>query len=170
MPDFLRAVDASYTRSGAISVLLEQGALGTMLVPDYSDLLIAAVCKEDQEVVSVGLPEQWYKVKVHGVPKERYLAQGLGLAREEIELGAGIKLMRDPRWLRNPEEIRKGEKRGSTIVITVGSLEVARKLLVNGIRFGGYRFHTEHFWEVGADAVCPRCSGIGHTSYRACGD
>jgi len=58
MPDFLRVVDASYTRSGAISVLLKQGALGTILVPDYSDLLIMAVCKEDQEMVSVGLLEQ----------------------------------------------------------------------------------------------------------------
>src|SRR5215469_9769492 len=47
MPDFLRVVDASYTRSGAISVLLKQGALGTILVPNYSDLLITAVCKED---------------------------------------------------------------------------------------------------------------------------
>jgi len=47
MLDFLRAVDASYTRLGAISVLLKQGALGTILVPNYSDLLITAVCKED---------------------------------------------------------------------------------------------------------------------------
>src|SRR5215469_325246 len=47
IPDFLRAVDTSYTRLGAISVLLEQGALGTILVPNYSDLLIAVVCKED---------------------------------------------------------------------------------------------------------------------------
>ena len=55
-------------------------------------------------------------------------------------------------------------------MITVGSLEVAWKLLVNGIYFRGYRFHTEHFQEVGVDAVCPRYSGIGYTSYRACRD
>ena len=41
-----------------------------MLVLDYSDLLVAAVCKVDQGVISVGLLEQWYKVKVYRIPKE----------------------------------------------------------------------------------------------------
>jgi hypothetical protein len=43
-------------------------------------------------------------------------------------------------------------------------------MLINGLRFGGRRFSTEHFWQLGADSVCPRCCGIGHASYRACGD
>lgn len=107
-------------------------------------------------------------VKVHGVPTGRYLANGLGLAREEIELGSEYRLKRDPTWLRNPEEIR--EQKGSTIVITVGSLAEARKILINGIRFGGSRYRTEHYWGLGADTVCLRCRGIGHCSFRACGD
>ncbi|KAL1978960.1 hypothetical protein VTN96DRAFT_7983 [Rasamsonia emersonii] len=139
-----------------------------MLVPSYRDLLVAAARQADPAVVSVELPEQWYKVKVHGVPTRRYLANGLGLAREEIELGTEYRLKRDPIWLRNPEEIR--EQKGSTIVITVGSLEEARKILINGIRFGGSRYRTEHYWDLGADTVCPRCCGIGHYSFRACGD
>jgi hypothetical protein len=55
-------------------------------------------------------------------------------------------------------------------VVTVGSLKEARTMLTNGLRFGGHRFKTEHFWQFGADSVCPRCCGIGHASYRACGN
>ena len=52
----------------------------------------------------------------------------------------------------------------------VGSLEEARKMLINGLRFGGSRYRTEHYWELGANCVCPRCCGIGHVSYKAYGD
>ena len=170
LPIFVRVVDAGYTETGAISVLLEKGALGTMVIPYYRDALMAAICPADPAVVSVELPEQWYRVKVHGVPLRRYLTFGLGLAREEIELGTNYRLKRDPTWLRDPRELREGGKKGSTIVVTVGSLEEARTMLINGLRFGGHRFQTEHFWQLGADCVCPRCCGIGHTSYRACGN
>jgi hypothetical protein len=170
LPVFVRAIDAGYTETGAISVLLEKGALGTMVIPYYRDTLMAAICQADPTVVSVELSEQWHRVKVHGVPLRRYLTLGLGLAREEIELGTNYRLKRDPMWLRDPKALREGDKKGSTIVVTVGSLEEARTMLTNGLRFGGHRFSTEHFWQLGADSVCPRCCGIGHTSYRACGN
>jgi hypothetical protein len=170
LPVFVRVIDAGYTATGAISALLEKGALGTMVIPYYRDALIAAICQADPAVVSVELSEQWHRVKVHGIPLRRYLTLGLGLAREEIELSTNYRLKRDPTWLRNPKELREEDKKGSTIVVIVGSLEEARTMLINGLRFGGRRFSTEHFWQMGADSVCPRCCGIGHTSYRACGD
>jgi hypothetical protein len=141
-----------------------------MLLPRYRDLLVTAARKADPAVISAELPEQWYRVKVHGVHIKRYLTLGLQLARQEIESGTEHRLKRDPTWLRNPEEVRGSEKKGSSIVITVGSLEEARKLLINGIRFGGSRYRTEHYWELGPDTVCPRCCGIGHNSFKACGD
>jgi hypothetical protein len=141
-----------------------------MVIPYYRDALMAAICQADPAVVSVELSEQWHRVKVHGIPLRRYLILGLGLAREEIELSTNYRLKRDPMWLRDPKELREEDKKGSTIVVTVGSLEEARTMLINGLRFGGRRFSTEHFWQMGADSVCPRCCGIGHTSYRACGD
>jgi hypothetical protein len=169
LPVFVRAVDAGYTETGAISVLLEKGALGTMVVPYYRDAIMAAICQIDPAVVSVELPEQWYRVKVHGVPLRRYLTLGLGLAREEIELSTNHRLKRDPIWLRDPRILREGDQKGSTMVVTVGSVEEARIMLTNGLRFGGRRFTTEHFWQLGVDSVCPRCCGIGHASYKACG-
>jgi hypothetical protein len=70
LPSFIRVVDAGYTETGAISVLLGQGSLGSMVIPSHRDLVVAAACKADQTVVSVELPEQWYRVKVHGIPKK----------------------------------------------------------------------------------------------------
>ena len=60
LPDFVRVVDAGYSSTGAITVLLEKEALGSMLVPSYDDLLITAVRQAHAAVISVELPEQWY--------------------------------------------------------------------------------------------------------------
>jgi hypothetical protein len=169
-PGFIRAIDAGYSSTGAVTVLLEKGALGSMLVPIHWDLVVAAARQADPAIISAELPEQWYRVKVHGVPTRRYLSCGLGLAREEIELGTRIRLKRDPTWLRRQRDVQGSTRRWSTIVITVGSLEEARELLVHGIRFGGARYKTEHYWEVGVDTVCPRCCRLGHRSFKACGN
>jgi hypothetical protein len=168
-PDFVRVIDAGYSSTGAVTVLLEKGALGSMLVPVYWDLVVAAARQADPAIISAELPEQWYRVKVHGVPTRRYLNCGLVLAREEIELGTRIRLKRDPTWLRRHRDVQDSTRKWSTIVVTVGSLEEARELLVHGIRFGGARYKTEHYWEVGVDTVCPRCCRLGHRSFKACG-
>ena len=141
-PAFVR-VDAGYTNTGAITILLEKGTLGSMLLPDYKDLLVTAARQADPAVISVELPEQWYHVKVHGVPIRRYLTCGLALAREEIELGTEYQLKRNPTWLQSSKELHDSNQKGSTIVITVGSLEEAWRLLINCIHFGGSRYRTE---------------------------
>jgi hypothetical protein len=168
-PGFVRVIDAGYSSTGAVTVLLERGALGSMLLPVHWDLVVAAARQADPAIISAELLEQWYRVKVHGVPTRRYLSCGLGLAREEIELGTRIRLKRDPTWLRRHRDVQDGTRKWSTIVVTVGSLEEARELLVHGIRFGGARYKTEHYWEVGVDTVCPRCCRLGHRSFKACG-
>jgi len=155
-------VDAGYTNTGAITVLLEKGNLGSMLLPDFKDLLITAARQADPAVISVELPEQWYRVKVHGVPIKRYLTCGLALAHKEIELGTEYQLKRNPTWLWSSKELHNSNQKGSTIVITVGSLEEARRLLINGIQFGGSHYRTEQYWETGVDTVCPRCCQLGH--------
>ncbi len=170
LPTFLRVVDSGYTATGAISVLLEKGSISTMLIPGYTDDLVTAIRQVDPAVVSMEAPEQWHRVKVHGVPKQRYLARGLELAREEIELGTNYRLKRNPTWLRSPQAIRESTTKGSTMVITVGSREEAQKLLVDGIRFAANRYRTEQFWELRPETVCPRCCGIGHHHYKGCGD
>ncbi|OJD09433.1 hypothetical protein ACJ73_10319, partial [Blastomyces percursus] len=171
-PSFMRIVDANYTETGALSALLNRGALAEKLVSAHRDPLLAACRQADSTVIAVELNEQWHRVKVHGVSVDRYgtRAAGLTLAREEIEMGTDYRLMRNPTWLRPLEAVRDQELHFSTIVITVKGLSDARRLIADGLRFGDTRHHTSPYYEVGKDSVCPRCCGIGHRNFRACGD
>jgi hypothetical protein len=150
---------------------MEKGTPSSRLVPAYEDKLLAAIRQADPAVVAVEVSEQWHRIKVHAIPVQRYLynEHGLELAREEIELGTTYRLKRDPTWLKPASAIRASKQRFATIVITVGTLEEARGLLDRGIKFGGQRYRTGEYWESNAEAICPRCCGIGHTGYRACG-
>jgi hypothetical protein len=151
-------------------VLMEKGTPSNMLVPAYSDMLLAAIRERDPAVVSVEISEQWQRVKVHSVPIKRYMnsMHGLELAREEIELGTPIKLKRDPTWLKSMRVLQTGKQQFATMVVTVGSREEARTLLKAGLKFGGHHYKTEAYWDANPGSVCTRCCGIGHSGYRAC--
>ncbi|OJD09574.1 hypothetical protein ACJ73_10213 [Blastomyces percursus] len=78
--------------------------------------------------------------------------------------------MRTPFWLKNPQKVRQSGQLGASMVITVESLEIAQKICADGLRFGGIRHRADLYWEVGPDAVCPCCCGLGHQSFKACGE
>jgi len=170
VPDFIRVVDAAYAASGHITVLLKEGAPSSLLVPAYNDMLIATVRQVDIAVISVEVSEQWQRVKVHGVPIRRYMNsnRGLELAREEIEIETSFRLKRDPIWLKSPKSVRAGGRLFTTMVVTVGSKEEARRMLKGRIRFGGHFYATEAYWDTNPDSVCVRCCGIGHSSHLEC--
>ncbi|EED21750.1 endonuclease/reverse transcriptase, putative [Talaromyces stipitatus ATCC 10500] len=170
-PDFVRAVDSGYAASGALTVLLERGTRSSTLVPVYNDTLLAAVRQTDPAVISVEISEQWHRVKVQAVPVDRYMYndQGLALAQEEIELGTPYRLKREPTWLKRAKTIQASNQRFATIVITVGSLEEARTLINKGIKFGGRHHRVAPYWESNPESICPRCCGIGHSGFMACG-
>src|SRR6266480_5880541 len=136
---FVWMLNAEYSMADAVSVLLRKGAVSTMLVPKYSDVLLTAVRAVDPEITAVETSEQWYRVKVHGVSLARYTAIGLGVARQEIEMGGEFQLKQEPRWLMGPGARKARGYRGSTIVVTVGSQAEALKMVANGLRFGGVR-------------------------------
>ncbi len=106
---------------------------------------------------------------------DRYLGSGkLELLKREVESSTGIQLKTMPRWLisedRLKEQQEKGSKRGSAIVLTVSNEIEAKRLLANGLRFGGTVKKVEKYWEAGPGSVCMRCCGIGHERQGSCGD
>lgn len=164
-----------YAPSGSISALLLEKADATMLLPQRSNLLIRAAKTVDDAVVGVEILEQWQRLKVHGMALDRYLGSGkLELLKREVESSTGIQLKTMPRWLisenRLKEEQKKGSKTGSAIVITVSNEIEAKRLLANGLRFGGAVKKVEKYWEAGPGSVCMRCCGIGHERQGSCGD
>ena len=164
-----------YAPLGSISVLLTEKADATMLIPSRSNLLIRAAKSVDEAVVGVEVLEQWQRLKVHGMPLERYLGPGkMELLQREVESSTGILLKAIPHWLINEDRLKEqqdtGNKRGSAIVITVSNENLAKQLMASGLRFGGVVKKVEKFWEAGPGSVCLRCCGIGHERLEKCGD
>lgn len=162
-----------YAPSGAISALLTEKADAGLLVPRWSNLLIRAAKSVDTLVVGVEILEHWQRLKVHGMPLERYLGDGkMDLLKREVESSTGIQLKTVPRWLvsenRLKEEQMAGNKRGSAIVITVKSEVEAKQLCASGLRFGHVIKKVEKYWEAGPSSVCMTCCGIGHERMGDC--
>jgi hypothetical protein len=58
LPGFLQITDASYTANRAISVLLQNRALSSILVLEYSNLLLTAVRHSDSAVILLKTSQQ----------------------------------------------------------------------------------------------------------------
>ena len=163
-----------YAPSGAISALLNEKADAGLLIPRKSNLLIRAVKSVDPEVIGVEVLEHWQRLKVHGMPLERYLGEGkMELLKREVESATGIQLKTIPRWLISESRLREQQesnnKRGSAIVITVSGESEAKTLCASGLRFGGVVKIVEKYWESGPSSVCMTCCGIGHERMGKCG-
>ena len=86
----LRFIRVRYAPSGAISALLSEKADAGQLLPRRSNLLIRAVKAVDPAVVGIEILEQWQRLKVHGMPLERYLGEGkMELLKREVESATG---------------------------------------------------------------------------------
>ena len=172
---YIRFSRVRYAPSGAISALHTEKADAGQLIPQRSNLLIRAAKSVDPAVVGVEILEHWQRLKVHGMPLERYLGEGkMGLLKREVESATGIQLKTLPRWLISEsglkEQLEFDNKRGSAIVITVSGESEAKKLFASGLRFGGVVKVVEKYWESGPSSVCMTCCGIGHERMGKCGD
>ena len=118
--------------------------------------------------------EHWYRLKVHGMPLERYLGEGkMELFEQEVESSTGIQLKTTPRWLIHKDRLRErqesGNNQGSAIVITIANAADAIYLYAKGLRFRGALKIVEKYWEVGLGSVCLIYCGIGHNRPGSCG-
>ena len=171
----IRFTRVRYAPSGAISALLSEKADAGQIIPRRSNLLIRAVKAVDPAVVRIEILEHWQRLKVHGMPLERYLGEGkMELLKREVESAMGIQLKSVPRWLISENRLREQQessnKRGSAIVITVSSESEAKRLCASGLRFGGILRVVEKYWESRPSSVCMTCCGIGHERMGKCGD
>jgi hypothetical protein len=103
---FLWVVDLGYTRTRAISFILQKGSQNHMIMPRYADILITITRKSDPAFILLKAPEQWYWLKVHGVFTKQYLTFDLDLARQEIETGSALRLKHDPTSLKSADKLK----------------------------------------------------------------
>ena len=87
LPEHIRLIKLGYTGTGAISGLLSEKSIASMIIPNYSDSMIKIAIQFDPAITGIGQAEQWYRLKVRKVLLSRYLErlEGLRLAKEEIE-------------------------------------------------------------------------------------
>ena len=86
-----------YTSSGSISALLTKKADTTMLIPSKSNPLIRAAKSVDDAVVGLEVLEQLQRLKVHGMPLDRYVGLGkMELLKREVESSTGVLLQATP--------------------------------------------------------------------------
>ena len=94
--------------SGAVSALLNEKADTGSIIPRMSNVLIRAAKTIDQAIVGVEVLEHWQRLKVHGIPLERYLGEGnMDLLKREVKSSTGIELKTLPRWLINEDRLRE---------------------------------------------------------------
>jgi hypothetical protein len=94
LPDHVRLLKLGYTGTGAISCLLGERAIASMVLPKYSDSLIKVAIQYDSAITGIDQAEQWYRLRVHGVLLSRYYnnPEGLRLAKKEIKATQGHSL------------------------------------------------------------------------------
>ena len=162
-----------YSPSGAVSALLNENSDAGTIIPRLSNMLIRAAKSVDQAIIGVEVLEHWQRLKIHGMPLERYMNEGsMELLKREVESSTGIQLKTLFRWLINENRLREQQKaenkRGSAIVIIVKGDAEAKKLCASGLRFGGVVRVVERYWEAGPSSVCMICCGIGHQRMGSC--
>ena len=87
VPRSVKAIKVSYSERGAISVLLSERSNAEELITRHRDRLIKAIRTMDVIITGVKIVIKWHKVKLVGIPLDKYLHEkGMELLKREIDL------------------------------------------------------------------------------------
>lgn len=94
----IRFSRVKYSQSGAISALLTEKANAEALLKSRKNILIRAAKMINAAVVGAETLEHWQRLKVHGMPLDRYLGEErMEIFRREVESSTGVQLKTMPR-------------------------------------------------------------------------
>ena len=138
------------------------------------DTVIRAARTVDLSIVDITANETWHRVKIHGVPLNRYLGKGthgLEKLREELEAeNEGLEIPMQIRWLGRVPVIRERAAtdgiRGSSVTFVVRGQPMADRFIRSGARAAGKHYQVEAFVEARPDTICGICSGWGHGEHN----
>jgi len=143
----------------------------------YHDIVITVPRTVHSGVVDIEETETWERLKIHTVPRVRYMGkgtEGLQKMREEFEAeNAGIAIPTQVRWLAIPYTIRQRRQNGEvappSIVFVVKGNRLAQSMIKKGINPAEVWYHVKVFRNVGPHSRCELCCGWGHTETK-CGN
>ena len=128
----------------------------------------------DATIVEITANETWHRVKIHGIPLNRYLGRGthrLDKLQEELESeNEGLEIPMAMRWLGRVPDIKErgasGAIRGSSVTFIVRGQPMADRIIKSRIRAVGRHYQVEAFVEARPNSICGACSGWGHGEYN----
>ena len=140
----------------------------------FRDTILRAARTVDPAIVNITANETWKRLKIHGVPLERYLGKGtfgLNKLRAEIESeNEGVEIPMEMRWLGRVPDIKQrfknAEVRGASVTFVVRGQQMADRIIRGGLRVLGKHYRAEAFIEVRPDSICGACSGWGHGEHN----
>lgn len=140
----------------------------------HRDTILRAARTVDPAIVDITANETWKRLKIHGVPLERYLGKGtfgLNKLRAEIESeNEGVEIPMEMRWLGRVPTIKERyhtqQIRGSSVTFVVRGQGTAERLIKSGLRVLGKQYQVEAFIEARPDTICGACSGWGHGEHN----
>ena len=173
VPTHIRICQLRRNEKGTLAGLPTPNALVDQLL-NYRDTILRAARTVNPAIIDIVKNETRKRLKMHGVPLERYLGKGtfkLNKLKAEIESGnQGVEIPMAMRWLgRIPDikqRIKNAEARGGSVTFVVRGQEMADLIIRKGLRILGKHYQTEAFIEVRPDTICGACRGWGHGKHN----
>ena len=140
----------------------------------YRDTILRAARTVDPAIVDITANKTWKRLKIHGVPLERYLGKGtFGLNKLWAEIESeneGVEIPMEMRWLGRVPTIKERYHAqqiwGSSVTFVVRCQGTAERLIKSGLRVLGKQYQVEAFIEARPDTICGACSGWGHGEHN----
>jgi hypothetical protein len=169
VPYWICLRDVRRNERGTITGTTAEFCTADMLL-QYRDNVIIAARTVDKGIVGIEANESWQKVKIHGVPLDRYVGkgtQGLEKFREEVQAeNAGVVIPLAVRWLGKMSTIKErwanGEITSSSVTFAVKGEAAVKKMVREGVRVCGLRYKVELYLEERPESQCSNCARWRH--------
>jgi hypothetical protein len=168
-PNWIRIREVKRNHKGMVTGLTTEMCTVDNL-RKYEAVIIKVARTVDRGIVGFEENEAWQRLKIHGVPLNRYVGRGtngLEKLREEVQAeNAGVIIPMAARWLGRVPPLKERWASGiitaSSVVFAVCGEDTARRLLKEGVRICGNRYTVEKYQEERPDVQCANCAKWEH--------
>jgi hypothetical protein len=168
VPHWIRVREVKWNEKGMIT-----GITTKMCTVDnlrkYEVVVVKAARMAERGIICFGENEAWQRLKIHGVPLNRYVGRGTNGLENLREIQAenpGVIIPIAARWLGRVPQLKERWASGiitaSSVVFAVRREDTANRLLKEGVRICGNCFTVERYQEEWLDVQCSNCMKWGH--------
>jgi hypothetical protein len=152
-PHFHRVAHVMHNSKGTIMATSAPGVDTKTLIMHYWNEMVNAIREVDRAVLDVHELEKWIRLKVHGIPLNRFMGKGMyGFQKLQLEIQANhhnVQVLLGIRWLGNPHIIKEwywaGDIQSSSAVFTIKGSKAAEALVAKGVILGGAQFMVNYY-------------------------